>query len=560
MPRRSSTTSKKATLPREAEGEERDSRIVHLTQRIVNGLAAPSERMRLTDSRYYGLSIRLEPSGNHSWQVRLPSKKGSRQIWETIGKVADMSLRVARKKTEALRGMTSEDSNTRQALEKDKAQKLPFEKLAEAWMEDYVSRKKPGTQSSYREKLDIYILPRFQGKKLKEIDTAAIRAWHETITAKGVSGIRKDSLRPPRPAATAADRALGTLTSFFKYAIEMKWVLTNPTRDVPHNGDHKIHRPMDEDARRKVGQAIREMLVDGSANPIYLMAVQLSLTTSLRREALASLEWSEVHLERRVLRLVTKATTAFDPQHLPIGPAAFSILKSIPHIADSPYVFPGRDPKTHMAYGTLNATWSKVRARAGVFGDYIETDRYGNLIDKPAIRVHDLRHTKTAKLAESHDNAMVGSVVGIKTSKVIDRYSHPVKAKVAEANEALESDFAEDLGIDVDPEFYAGHTHQAVEAPNRVQLVIQVGSWPPIKPRTKQQGNAEPPPPKSRATKASYPPDEDLQRMVLDRPVSVIASELGVTAKSLEKWCKRRGITVRPRGYWGRLRAEGGKP
>jgi integrase len=558
MPSLKSTTTKKALLPIDPEGEERGVRYVHLTQGFLNNLGPADERMRLTDIRSVGLSVRLETSGRHSWQVRLQSKTGSRQLWETFGKVADMSLKEARAEADELRRMARQDPNARQALSKERAQKLPFEELAEMWMEDYVSELKPGTQRSYRQKLDLYIKPRFVGKKLRQMDNASISTWHTDISTKGICAVDKESKRKPHRAETTADGAFRALKSFFKYATKMKWISINPTRDVKANGDHKIHRPLDESARRKVGETMNEMILDGSVNVIYLRAVQLSLATSLRRDSLTTLEWREVHLERKFFQLVSKTATHLKPQYLVMGPMAYSILKSIPRILDSPYVFPGRDPMRPMGLSTLNATWSKIRERAGVYADYPETDRYGTYIEKPPIRPHDLRHTKTAKLAETEENPMIGAVVGIKTTEVLDRYSSPVKAKVAEVNTRTETDFAEDLGVAIDPEFYTAGARAKVAAPEPIQVVIQVGSWPPRGVRkAKEKAPPVPKVPKARKTLVDYPSDEELQKMVLERPVSVVAVELGLKPKTLEKHCKMRGLRVMPRGHWAKERAAG---
>lgn len=535
------------------EEDTRESRIVHFTQNMIKRLPPSPDRERLTDDRVSGLSIRLEPSGNHTWWVRLPSRKGVRQKWVKIGLVADWSLRRARIEAGRIRQMASTGSDAEEALEQAEAQKRPFEVLAQIWLDKFVSKKKPGTQVSYEEKLDIYILPAFRGKRLKELSTKVIRNWHEGITQQGVRFVQKGSKRKPRPAATAADRALGTLKSFFSYALERKWITTNPTRDVPVNGDHKIHRPLDNNARRKVGTTIQAMLVDGSANAIYLMAIQLSLATSLRREAVTSLEWNEVLMEKRIFRIVTKRTNIVEPEILPMGPLAYSILKCIPRIADSPYVFPGRDPMKPMAPGTLNAVWNKVRTRAGVYGDYPESDRYGNIIEKPNIRPHDLRHTKTARLGETEETPMIGAVVAIKTTKTIDRYKNPAKSKVAAVNTPIEDEFAGDLGVAIDPEFYADGSGATIPAPAPVQIVVQVGSWPPRGKRASKQPTVEAEKtPKPRRTKANYPSDEELQQMVLERPVSAVARDLGVSPKALENRCKARGLEVRPRGYWAK--------
>lgn len=463
----------------EGEEDSRECRIVHFTQKFINRLPPTGNRERLTDASISGLSLRLEPSGKHTWWVRLPSRKGVRQRWVKIGLVSDWPLKRVRREASRIRLIASNGSDAGVALERAKAQKLPFEELAEIWIDQDVSKKKLGTLLSYEEKIDLYILPAFRGKLLKEISTEVIRKWHEGITKQGVSFLRKGGKKPPRPAATAADVALGTLKSFFAFALKKKWITTNPTRDIPVNGGHPIHRPLDSNARRKVGATIQEMMQDGSVNVIYLLAVQLSLASSLRREALTSLEWKEVLLDQRILRVVTKRTSNLEPQILPIGPMSYSILKCIPRIADSPYVFPGRDPRKPMAPGTLNSIWNKVRERAGVYGEYPEQDRYGNVIEKPNIRPHDLRHTKTAKLGESEETPMIGAVVGIKTSKTIDRYKNPVKAEVAATNTAVEDEFAGDLGVAIDPDFYSAHSGSTLQAPPPVQMVIQVGSWPP---------------------------------------------------------------------------------
>jgi hypothetical protein len=110
--------------------------------------------------------------------------------------------------------------------------------------------------------------------------------------------------------------------------------------------------------------------------------------------------------------------------------------------------------------------------------------------------------------------------------------------------------------VAIDPDFYSGGARATVAAPEAIQIVIQIGSWPPRGLRkAKEKASPEPKVHQARKTKADYPPDEELQKMVLERPVSVVASELGVSAKALEKRCKSRGMQVRPLGYWSKVRA-----
>ncbi|WP_026939364.1 tyrosine-type recombinase/integrase [Holophaga foetida] len=57
---------------------------------------------------------------------------------------------------------------------------------------------------------------------------------------------------------------------------------------------------------------------------------------------------------------------------------------------------------------------------------------------------------------------------------------------------------------------------------------------------------------------ASWPSQEDLQALVLAKPVTVVAKDLGVSAKAVEKRCRDLGLETRPRGYWAKQRAKVG--
>jgi hypothetical protein len=56
-------------------------------------------------------------------------------------------------------------------------------------------------------------------------------------------------------------------------------------------------------------------------------------------------------------------------------------------------------------------------------------------------------------------------------------------------------------------------------------------------------------------TKINWPNKEELEKLVNEKPCSVIAKELGVSDKAVEKQCKKLGIAKPPRGYWQKLKA-----
>lgn len=50
--------------------------------------------------------------------------------------------------------------------------------------------------------------------------------------------------------------------------------------------------------------------------------------------------------------------------------------------------------------------------------------------------------------------------------------------------------------------------------------------------------------------KIQWPPKEELEKLLWEKPTTYIAKELGVSDKAVEKHIKKLGLTKPPRGYW----------
>lgn len=50
--------------------------------------------------------------------------------------------------------------------------------------------------------------------------------------------------------------------------------------------------------------------------------------------------------------------------------------------------------------------------------------------------------------------------------------------------------------------------------------------------------------------KVERPSQEELEKLVWEKPTAQIAKDFGVSDKAVEKWCKAYGIQKPPRGYW----------
>lgn len=518
----------------------RQPRRMSLSDDCVEKLKPGAKRYRVTDTRVAGLSVDVGVSGAKTWLLRLPVSEGGRQVWIPIGTFGDVNADVARAKARMHWGAISKDPGAIRAIQGKRGEET-FREIVTQWLKEHIlPERMPGTFKAYREMMDLYLLPPFGKRTLDQITTQRLRRWHKWMGKHG----RK----------TAADVALRTLSSFFRWAISKGKAETNPARDLPRHNSKVIHRPLDPDGRRKVGQAIQAMMVSREANPIYLKAIQLTMATGLRRRSIAEMQWKDISLDQQFVRVRDKSFRVQGEKLHPLGPIALAILKSVPRFMDCPWVFPGRKLGEHMSVNTLDQIWVKVRTKAGVVAPE-EDDRYGNKIQAPNIRLHDLRHTKGAILGSKHKNTMVAATMGLSTIEMANRYGRPVGEEVVQANWEAETALGLDLGILPEAAALPG-TQEPVEAPKPVQIVVQI-TWPFNAPRARKslKKTESAKAPAVPETKIQWPSREELQAMVLARPVTEVARELGVSDKAVEKRCKALGLEKRPRGYWARLRA-----
>ncbi len=57
-----------------------------------------------------------------------------------------------------------------------------------------------------------------------------------------------------------------------------------------------------------------------------------------------------------------------------------------------------------------------------------------------------------------------------------------------------------------------------------------------------------------RPTKIIWPLPQDLQGLLWEKSTIEISKDLGVSDKSIEKFCKKHGLTKPPRGYWAKIK------
>jgi integrase len=116
-------------------------------------------------------------------------------------------------------------------------------------------------------------------------------------------------------------------------------------------------------------------------NPYVKTALLIALLTGARRGEVLAMRWGDVDLAQAIWRIPD--TKARRPHWLPLPQPVVTLLQALPHLHENPYVFPGRDGRSHLV--DISKAWTRIRTQAG-------------LAD---VRIHDLRRTLGSWLAAS---------------------------------------------------------------------------------------------------------------------------------------------------------------
>ena len=128
----------------------------------------------------------------------------------------------------------------------------------------------------------------------------------------------------------------------------------NPCRFVKPHRVRRRERFLTEDEFTRLVRVLAEAETDGPAMPSTVAAIRLLMLTGCRRSEILELQWDDVDLERRELRL---RQTKTGPRTVPLNLAAVQVLSGLRRAPDNPWVLPGR------RIASLNEPWLRLRKR-----------------------------------------------------------------------------------------------------------------------------------------------------------------------------------------------------
>ena len=178
------------------------------------------------------------------------------------------------------------------------------------------------------------------------------------------------------------------------------WTGDNPVSFIElEKFDNRRERYLSQDELQRLLTVIEK-----DCNPTARLCLRFLLLTGRRRGEVLKLEWSDVDLERGLIRF--RHTKNGRPQTVPVGSQALGIIKeaALLHRGESPVVFPFR------SQWTLARVWKRIRRRAGLEN----------------FRLHDLRHSFATLAASSGqvDIYTLQNLLGHRSITMTQRYAH----------------------------------------------------------------------------------------------------------------------------------------
>ena len=381
-----------------------------ISRRTVEALTVGKDTV-FWDRDQPGFGVRVYASGAKVYVVQ--SRHKGKSVRVTVGRHGVISAHEAR-------GRAARIVNRIKAGEEPVAEPLPAEfaggptvaDLAERYMEQHVaSHCKESTAVGIRKLLANHILPEFGKLPLAAVKRERVAAFHARL-----NGI-------PR----AANRAVALMSRMYGMAADWEMVPdgTNPCRAIARHREFKRERFLTDSEFRRLGQVLAEAPVKGGVSVHAVAAIRLLMLTGCRKSEILSLQWKDVDLEARELKLPDSKT---GPRAVPLSPPAVKVLEELPRVPGSPWVIPGQKPGTRMT--NLDGPWRVVRERAGI----------------EKARIHDCRHSFASRaLALGESLPVIAKLLGHSQIQTTARYAHLARESVRASAARVAASIAEDF-------------------------------------------------------------------------------------------------------------------
>jgi integrase len=299
-----------------------------------------------------------------------------------------------------------------------------FDVFADRYLAEVsATHKKASTAKEDKRMLKLHARPRFEGRKIADIDRGDIARLHAALKAT----------------PTMANRVVSLLSAMLNYAME-KGVCPegpNPCKRVKRYAERSKERFLSNDELARLGAAIDECETLGiqwepdpakkvkhapraenrraTIDQFAAAALRLLLFTGARFREILHLKWDHVDFDRGLLLLPDSKT---GKKTIVLNAPALAVLHSLDRIGQ--YVIAGK--KLDKPRADLKRPWNLVRRVAGLEG----------------LRIHDLRHTYASFGAGGGLGLpIIGKLLGHSQAATTARYAHLDSDPLKRASESI---------------------------------------------------------------------------------------------------------------------------
>jgi integrase len=426
-----------------------------LTKRSVDALKSDVRDQFIWDTEIPGFGCKVTPKGARIYVLQYGRLGRDHRV--TIGRHgSDVTAEQARLEALRLRGVVAAGENPTTVNTRGQSASTIAD-LGERYMIEYAKEhKKPSAVAQDRRNLDNHILPLIGKLLISSVESSDVTRLMRDVAAGKTKKDEKTKLRGRRivrGGEIVANRVQALLSKMFELAEE--WKIrpkgSNPCRGLKHYTENRVERFLSADEFSRLGAALaaaesgRLMISEANQNTAstkkrggqrkigprsekrsVIAAIRLLLFTGCRVGEILSLQWSHVHLDRRLLLLPDSKTGA---KAVYLSDTAIRVLTDIKRDPTSAYVLTGTPPDKPIV--SLRKPWVNICTAAKIHN----------------LRLHDLRHSfASIGAADGVSLQMIGALLDTQPTTTA-RYAHLAASPLHDAVDAIGAKIAAAMSL-----------------------------------------------------------------------------------------------------------------
>ena len=355
------------------------------------------------DTELAGFGLRVRPSGNYYWFVRLRHRGKHRRI--TLGRSDDLAAELARAQARRLLAEVALDGLPKRTVVKATPIMSDF---VDTYWDDLSRVWKASTTSRNFHAWKNVIAPEFGPMRVADILPADVHRWRDSF-----AGSREGQF----------NRSVPVLAALLKYAeaLRLRRRGSNPCRGMPRYKREPKERYLSPAEYRRIGAALRE---EEASYPAQVAIVRLLLFTGARLGEILNLRWEWVQPPRLLLPdSKTGAKTIW------LNCQALEVLEGINRRDGVELVFPNKSGTKPII---LDNWWLPFRRRCAL----------------PDVRIHDLRHSfASTAIMDNVPLATIGKLLGHVLPETTAKYAHLSDDVIGDAANRIAGSLAQAIGL-----------------------------------------------------------------------------------------------------------------